>query len=381
MEEKMSPYKNLLIQFLIFLLLLVFISGCGVKSQYITSAKIYLKLTPPDYEKALEQLEVELEHNPNNAEAYYLFGYIHSEKNNHEQMVEAFGKCKGLSPKWNSNIDDIVKEKWVNVFNSGVNLASQDSLVKAMQKFETAIMIDSTRYEAWLNGGVQAMALDDCGKAMNYVEKAYQLKSEDIQVLNSYAQVSFNCREFSEALKIYLEVRERDPQNVNVLVNIAMIYEQTKQIDDALTIYSQIIEIDPEYKDAYFNRGGLYWNQAQGFYKLLVQIRDKLEKDQNNQTLIDSSKALIEKQKDLFSKAEGDFKKSLMLDPQDQEAMQFLSYALMSQDKTDEAIEVLKKWVELDPNNKEAWNSLAIAYTKKGMKKEAVEAQKKGEGR
>lgn len=375
----MRIYKSLFIQFFIFLVVIIFLSGCGVKSQYITSAKIYLGLTPPDYKNAQEQLELELEHNPDNAEAYYILGYILSEKKNYEKMVSAFTACKSLSPEWNSKIDDVIKAEWVTVFNSGVNFATKDSLKKALERFETAILIDSTRYEAWLNGGVQAVKLGDCQKGMRYLKNAYQSKPEDFQVLNTYAQVSFNCREYSEALKIYLKVKEKDPQNVNVLVNIAMIYEQKNQPDSALFIYSQIIEIDPEYKDAYFNRGGLFWNHAQTLYKPLVEIREALEKDPKNQTLIDTSKTLIEEQKDLFSKAEADFKKTLELDPKDQEAMQFLSYSLMSQDKTDEAIKVLEKLIELDPNNKDAWESLAIAYTKKGMKKKAEEAAKKAE--
>ncbi|KPL02309.1 MAG: hypothetical protein AMJ90_06190 [candidate division Zixibacteria bacterium SM23_73_2] len=377
----MRNSRSLLKFYFILLLFVILIIGCGVKSQYITSARIYMGLSPPDYEKALEQLKLELEHSPDNAEAYYLLGTIYSRKYDNEKMVEAFLKCKSLDPKWNSNIDDIISEKWISAFNSGVSFASRDSVKKALEKFETAILLDSTKYEAWLNGGVQAMKLNDCQKGMSFLDKAYQLKPEDILILNTYAQVSFNCREYAKSLETYLKVKEKDPKNVNVLVNIAMIYEQTEQPDSALVIYSRIIEIDPEYRDAYFNRGGLDWNRAQGIYKYLVDIRDQLENDPNTQTLIDSSKVLIEKQKELFSKAEKDFEKTLELDPQDQEAMQFLAYCLLSLDETDKAIGVLKQWIELDPVNKDAWSSLAIAYTKKGMKKEAEEAQKKAEGR
>jgi len=85
----MRNSRSLLKFYFILLLFVILIIGCGVKSQYITSARIYMGLSPPDYEKALEQLKLELEHSPDNAEAYYLLGTIYSRKYDNEKMVEA----------------------------------------------------------------------------------------------------------------------------------------------------------------------------------------------------------------------------------------------------------------------------------------------------
>jgi tetratricopeptide (TPR) repeat protein len=363
-----------------FLLFAWMIAGCGVKSQYITSAKIYLGYKPPDYDKAEEQLSLELKNNPDNAEAHYILGYIYSEKNRYKEMTEQFNACLRLSNQWANDIKNIRTQEWATVFNSGVSYMNQDSLEKALDRFENAMIIDSSRYESWLNSGVVALKMNDCPKALGYQKAAYQLKPDDVKVSNTYASTAFSCKEYTEALKIYQKLKEIDPQNVNTLINMATIYEQLAMHDSALAEYSQIINVDPTYRDAYFNRGILYWNTAQGIYKELVALKDSMEQNPSDKKLVERSKELIEKQKELFSKTEQDYKKVMELDPQDKEALELLAFSLISQDKTDEAIIWLEKLVQLDPNNKAAWNSLSIVYTKKGLKEKAREAVEKAKG-
>jgi tetratricopeptide (TPR) repeat protein len=369
-----SKYFPLVLGLLVSLFL---ISGCGVKSQYITSAKIYLKLRPPDYDNAIKQLELELEHNPENVEAHFLLGKIYSEKRMYPEMAKYFDSSLELGPQFKNEIQEIRKDKWVAMFNSGVNDADQDSLQKALEKFKMAIIIDPTRYEAYLNAAAQTMKMDDCEQALKFSEEAYKVKPNDVKVLNARAQISFNCKKYDTSLEVYRNLLDMDPQNVNALINMAMIFELMQKVDSSKVVYDRIIEIDPGYKDAYYNRGILYLNQAISMYKQLVAVRDSMEKNQNDQGLIDRSKELVDKQREFYHKAEMDFQKAVDLDPDDLEAMQYLGQSLFQQEKTKEAIEILEKVVELNPTNKEAWSTLSIAYTKIGDREKALEAAEK----
>jgi tetratricopeptide (TPR) repeat protein len=351
--------------------------GCGVKSQYITSAKIYLKLKPPDYDKAIEQLKLELEHNPSNAEAHFLSGKIYSLKRMYPEMAESFDASWELSPQFRKEIEDIRKENWVAMFNSGVTDAEQDSLAKALEKFKMAIIIDPTRYESYLNAAAQTMKMDDCEKAMEYSDKAYNINPDEIKVLNARAQISFNCKKYDNSLEVYRKLLKMDPQNVNAYVNMATIFELMRLPDSSKVAYDRVIEVDPEYKDAYYNRGILYLNQAIQMYKELVAVRDSLDQMPKDQGLITRSKELVSKQREFYHLAEMDFQKAVDLDPDDLEAMQYLGQSLFQQEKTDEAIGVLEKVVQIDPDNKEAWSTLSIAYTKKGDREKAIEASEK----
>jgi len=356
---------------------LLLIHGCGVKSQYITSAKIYLKLRPPDYDKAIEQLKLELEHNPGNVEAHFLLGKIYSEKRMYPEMAESFDASLEAGPQFKAEILEIRKEKWVAVFNSGVTDAEQDSLEKALEKFKMAVIIDPTRYESYLNAAAQTMKMDDCAQAMEYSEKAYQVQPDDIRVLNARAQISFNCKEYDKSLEVYRKLLSMDPQNVNAYVNVATIFELMRMPDSSKVAYDRVIEIDPEYKDAYYNRGILYLNRAIKMYKELVAVRDSLDQNPQDQQLIAKSKELVSKQKEFYHLAEMDFQKAVDLDPDDLEALQYLGQSLFQQEKTDAAIDILEKVVQIDPDNKDAWSTLSIAYTKKGDRQKALEASEK----
>lgn len=362
---------------LVLLISLFLVYGCGVKSQYITSAKIYLKLRPPDYDNAIKQLKLELEHNPDNAEAHFLLGKIYSGRRMYPEMANSFDASLKLSPQFKKQIEDIRKDKWVAMFNSGVNDAERDSLKKALEKFKIAIIIDPTRYEAYLNAAAQTMKMDDCEQAMKFSEDAYNVKPEDIKVLNARAQISFNCKEYDRSLEVYKKLLDMDPQNVNAFINMAMIFELMRLPDSSKVTYDRIIEIDPEYKDAYYNRGILYLNQAIQMYKELVAVRDSLEQDDQNKELITRSEQLISKQREFYHLAGMDFQKAVELDPEDLEAMQYLGQTLFQQEKTEEAIDILEKVVEMDPENKEAWSTLSIAYTKSGDRDKALKAAEK----
>ena len=370
--------------FLVLLGLLVSIFvvyGCGVKSQYITSAKIYLKLRPPDYDNAIKQLELELEHNPENAEAHFLLGKIYSEKRIYPEMSKYFDSSLELSPLFKKEIREIREDKWVAMFNSGVNDAEADSLEKALEKFKMAIIIDPNRYEAYLNAAAQTMKMDDCEQALKYSQEAYNVEPDDPKVLNARAQISFNCKDYDQSLEVYRKLLQMDPQNVNAYINMATIFELMRLPDSSKVAYDKVIELDPNYKDAYYNRGILYLNQAIKMYKKLVAVRDSMEQNPKDQSLIDRSKQLVEQQKEFYHLAEMDFQKSVDLDPEDMEAMQYLGQSLFQQEKTDEAITILEKVVEMDPDNREVWSTLSIAYTKKGLRDKAMKAAEKAEGK
>ncbi|MGB2698361.1 MAG: tetratricopeptide repeat protein [Candidatus Zixiibacteriota bacterium] len=354
--------------------------GCGVKSQYLTSAKIYLKLRPPDYDNAVKQLQLELEHNPENAEAHFLLGKIYSDKRMYPEMAKHFDSSLELSPLFKKEIQEIREDKWVAMFNSGVADADKDSLEKALEKFKMAIIIDPTRYESYLNAAAQTMKMDNCEQALKYSNEAYNVKPDDIKVLNAQAQISFNCKEYDKSIEVYRKLLQMDPQNVNAYINMATIFELLRLPDSSKVAYDKVVELDPNYKDAYYNRGILYLNEAIRMYKTLVTVKDSMEQNPKDQRLIDKSKQLVEKQKEFYNLAETDFQKAVDLDPDDLEALQYLGQSLFQQEKTDKAIEILEKVVEINPDNKEVWSTLSIAYTKKGWREKAMEAAEKAEG-
>jgi Tfp pilus assembly protein PilF len=478
--SKTSLFATLLV--VILLLTVFFLSSCGSKNPGLTSAKIYLGLTPPDYEKATEQLQIALKQEPDNAEAHFLLGKIYAEKGEYELMHQEFQKAKAgkLTEKNSEELQLITAQKWTEVLNSGISLGKKrkqvdkykldlltdfsrypqykDSLKtissglekadrfswdsyqmfsdtkpaledlertlrnEAVAHYRLAILLDSTRYEAYLNLAAEYVHKDDLDTALGYYEKAYKLKPDDSNVMNDYAITLLSSNRYDEALGLYERILEKDPSNVNALVNLAMIHARKGETEKSLDTYSRIISIDPEYKDAYFNRGLLFLTKAQGKMSLLKSYKDSVEENPKDRELSSRYQSTQEEYDQLFAKAGSDFRKtteidpndkdaffhlgllyvsraqirkteenqnqdfvwseeyfrkSLELDPQDVESMKYLGFALLSQKKWKDAASLLEGLVEIDPTDREAWGYLAIAYANLGKRDKAEDALKK----
>jgi cytochrome c-type biogenesis protein CcmH/NrfG len=458
------------------------LSGCGTKNPGLTSAKIYLGLTPPDYEKAMEQLQLAVKQDSLNGEAHVLLGKIYGDRKMYEEMLTEFdkaGKCK-LKPTDIEEINQTKKQKWIEVFNSGITLGKRlkrvdqyklelltdfskysgykDSLKaisselgnddrftwdnyqmfsqakpaleelenaldeRTIHRYETAILIDSTRYEPFLNLAAEYVRKDQLEKALGYYQQAYQLKPDDPNVMNDYAITLLSANKFVEAENLYEKILQKDSTNVNALVNLAMIYARKDDTEMAISTYSRIISIDPDYKDAYFNQGLLFLTKTQEKSSVVKSYKDSLAKKSKDKELLSRYQSAWEDYNQVFVKVEADlqktsqidpndkdaffhlgllylsraqildagarqdsdfaqvesfFKKSLELDPQDTEALKYLGFTLLNEKKWEEASSYLEKLVELIPTDREAWGYLAIAYARLGKKDKAEAAFKK----
>ena len=359
----------------------VSLSGCGTKNPALTSAKIYLDLTPPDYDQATEQLLLAVERDSLNGEVHYLLGKIYAEKKMYEKMLPELQKAERLKlePQQLEDIQQIRAQTWVEVLNSGIQMGKRrrqvdqlklelltdfskypqykDSLKslsgglegaekltweiyqmfsqakpaledlgrmleeEAIGRYLLAIAIDSTRYEAFLNLAAEYVHRDELEKALGYYEKAYQIKPDDSNVMNDYASTLLNAKKFEQALGLYETILEKDPTNLNALVNVAMIYARKGEAEQALDTYSKIIAIDPEYQDAYFNRGFLLLSEAQERIVVLKAYKDSVADNPKSNQLGSRYQSAAEDYNRVFVKAESDLVKATEIDPKDRDAV------------------------------------------------------------
>jgi tetratricopeptide (TPR) repeat protein len=359
------------------LVVLVFSSSCGTKNPALTSAKIYMGLTPPDYNSAMQQLLIAVKKDSLSGEAHLLLGRIYGEKKMYQNMqveLEKAERCK-LKPFQTEELKQLKTQLWIEVFNSGIHLGRNSRQVEgyrldlladftkypqhkdslkiistnvegtdrftwdiysnygeakpaleqlqrilnqaAVERYLLAMRIDSSRYEPYVNLAADYVHKDELEKALGYYQKAYQLKPDDSNVMNDYAITLLSAKKYEEALALYERILAKDPANVNALVNLAMIYAQKGETDKSLDIYSKIISIDPEYMDAYFNRGLLYLGQVQGKILALKAYIDSVKNNRKNKELESRYQSVWEEYDRLFLKAEGDFKKTAEINTND----------------------------------------------------------------
>jgi len=376
---KSTKCFHLLNSIFLFLLVIVLLSGCGAKNPGLTSAKIYLGLIPPDYDKAAEQLKLALDKDSTSAEAHFLLGKIYSEKMMYEEMMGQFRKAEtlDLNPKDSVEMSRIRGEKWAEQFNSAIDYGKKEKAVgrykhnlmtnfsgypafkdslrelasdlkdaekfawdsyqkfedaklaledlqeffgkKTRQMYQAAILIDSTRYEAHLNLGAVFAGTGETENALESYQKAYQLKPEDSRVMTGYAACLISDSKFDQASEIYEKIIQIDPQNVNALFNLAAVNRQKGDYQKAEEAYSKIISIDPEYKDAYFNRGILRLSRLQDQLSVLVADKDSIEQNPKDNELPSRYELARGEYEKYFAKAESDLERSAEIDSTDNE--------------------------------------------------------------
>ena len=137
----MRPYAVLVLVVTVFALLTF--QGFQCASSEFTGAK--LQLQQKNFKEAKRLLELEVEKNPGNEEAWYLLGAVNGDEQEYKAMNEAFNEALKISDKHKSEIHSIRYNKWGQLLNAGVNYldrASPDSSVyydKSIAAFNMAI--------------------------------------------------------------------------------------------------------------------------------------------------------------------------------------------------------------------------------------------------
>lgn len=385
---------------------------------YLRSARIYLKQSPPDLESALKNLLSSPEKCRQTGEIDFMIGGIYADKNDYEKMVTFFNAALKKDPTLSKKIKDIRESKWGEVFKKGAEFLEKGNDTLAMKNFETAILVDSSRFEAYINAGIGALNLNDSAKAGFLFEKAYKVAPDNLNAKLNYATFLLNRQKFKEASGVLEEVVKLDPKNKEALLNLAMCYSYLGENEKSLTVYKsatvlleELRKADPKNKDIlidlamsyarlgenqrslaiydtaialglgdkdlYFNRGLLKLTQAQEVTKKIIVVRDSMLAKPNDKALVEKSNQLIAEQKKIFASAEPDFKKVVEMDSTDQEGWFQLGFVEWQLEKPADARNALERVTRLYPESKESWELLALVYTKLGLKKEAETALQK----
>ncbi len=295
-------------------------------SPEMTSARLYVQ--QEQWDDALMSLENELEHNPENAEAWYLKGRVHSELGNFERMLAAFDRSKELSDEYEEEIDEARFNNWVSFINAGIdeyNLGQEDpeNYRTAIELFELAAMMEPDSTVAYKNWGFAHLILGEMEEALHpfeetlkreddaeiakftgqiYFDKGYEIwnrhygadmdpeleqemeeyfeeairfltKSmewdpEDGEVVATLSNAFIVLDRQEEAKDIFRQGIETDPDNKIYYYNLGVLELEEDNFEIAIELFEEAVELDPEYYDAYYNMGVAYVNWG-------VELREK----------------------------------------------------------------------------------------------------------
>jgi tetratricopeptide (TPR) repeat protein len=324
------------------LMMIVLVGAIGLlnfhcASPDITSARLYIQ--QEQWADALAALERELEHNPDNEEAWYLKGRVLNEMGGFDEMMEAFDRSLALSDKHKEEIQQLKFNNWVSFINAGIeeyNLGQEDpeSYRVAIELFELAAKMEPDSTVAYKNWGFAHLILGEMDEALVpfketlkrekdpeiakftgqiYFDKAYEIwaqypalsemEAEKREQVEDYLDESIEYLKMSmegnpedgevvavlsnayiilerqdEAMDIFRRGIETDPENKIYHYNLGVLVLEEDKFEEAIAHFTNAIEIDPDYNDAYYNRGVAYVNWGVELREKAVAERDDEDK-------------------------------------------------------------------------------------------------------
>ena len=327
----------------IIILSLVTTLGFQCSSSELTSARLYIQRS--EWENAIKSLEQEVAKNPQNEEAWFLLGEVKAEIKDFRGMNDAFSRALGIAPTHAKEVHDIKLGHWGRYMNLGVeNFNKGKDTVqyheKAIDAFNTAILILPDSAAAYKNLGFTYLSKNELPKALPFLEKAFDL-SKDVMagryVGEVYYDMGVQLREKFEGLDNRIEIRIGmnlaevqsrlgDPSSKSSTKDKKVTKEKWVYAAKKLTLNFEGGELNSWEEDG-----------KKGEREPKVYYKDYAQRD-SAVAYLDKSIAALERVR--------------QINPRNTEVLASLSNAYVVAEKTDIAMETFKSAVVTDPTNK-----------------------------
>jgi tetratricopeptide (TPR) repeat protein len=332
--------------------------------------------------KAVQQLEQCSSEDPNDFEAIGYLGWAYAELDSMGPAGKAFATAiAGLRSKGDVKKADWVNNNresyWANTFNDGIAKINQAQQVypdfcKKSESDETLKKEAAKKYE----------------EARISLTRASLLKPGNPQTLRTLGSVyAFTC-DFVTADKVFRAGLEVAPNDSSLLESVKSVRANNanqlladKKYGEAIAYYAELVKIDANNSDlhlgladAYFKRAGeTKGDAAKADYKAAADEYAKAAALKPSDADLPFNAALAYQNAGAWDQAEGQWRATLKLRPDDVDAISALGASLSELKKFDEALRVLHDGVLKSPKNKTLHRQLGAVYTKMGNNPKSTE--------
>ncbi len=191
----------------------------------------YTYLQKKDYKNALYYLNISIDSNSENSDAWLQKGITEYYQSDYQNAVNDLFFCTELKP-----------EEDQAYYYLALCYEAQGKDEVALQSVETALQYDSLNPDSWFEAASLAYNINDYPKSINYYKQVLKILPKD---------------KYSE-------------------LNLGLAYSKAGKKDSALIWYNKTINDYPDYSLTYNNKGYIY--QTEGKYELAVSYYSKAVK-------------------------------------------------------------------------------------------------------
>jgi len=139
-------------------------------------------------------------------------------------------------------------------FMFGMNFKERGDTIRAINSFQKAVEYDSELVDGWINLGQLYASIGD-PLAMRYFDNGIRVAPENIFALHARADYLSDIGDLPEAIEMYRRISRVDPQYEEAYFNSGLIYMDMDSIEQARKQFDIAIETSPTHIRAYYFRG------------------------------------------------------------------------------------------------------------------------------
>lgn len=344
-------------------ILIIALLMLGCESAYIKGAKLYIGQS--NWEKAREQLDMNIKTYPKDPVSFYWLGMIDARESKWDDMLANWDKCLSMSKVLEKDIESMKQQYFNDFLNQGINKYNdavklfKDKDVKEDEVKSILNQVVATQVVAlkiYPNNDKPGEILSRAFLLMGERDKAREV-FEQLLATNQNHEASLSTlgnmyfedglmNKDNQLLKKSIELNERligfRPDNPRALKDLALAYYQLGDSVKALSIFKLAYEKNPTDIDIIVNYG-----------KILYETGTR-------------------------EQAESMFKKSLELAPDNKTALRTLSrFYVVDIKDFERGLELLNKLVQFEPDNPNLWELIGICQANLQNKEAAEKAFEK----
>ncbi len=334
-------------------LLVLSIPGTAPREVYAQKTKItkgdakiakrsaHLYISQRLFDKALAQLLIVVEGDPNDTQAHYMLGEIYSEKNLQDEMRKEFewvlANKKGKK-KYGKKIQPFLDMWWSRNYNNAVRAIGAEDYGAAIESLQKAIALAPEKAMSYQALGVTYLNMGQAQAGIDAYLKAIELDSTDTSSFVNLGRSYMNLKNYEDARQCFAKAHEMVPDNAGYMNDLARAQQYVGDTAAALETAHKALAVDPENLDVLIMAGQM--SLMGGDYEKAAELLERV----------------------------------VVQRPEDKDTLFNLAECYRNLGKVDEAVNLFLKSVQKNPQDSDAWYRLGRIYEKQGKYKESIDA-------